>query len=61
MDFNNNLPLFKCEAWEFAKHHRSHFLIQPYKPSKPLSSIHSDALGPNYTSTLFSKNNILYL
>ncbi|CAJ2655096.1 unnamed protein product [Trifolium pratense] len=37
---NKDLSLFKCEACEFAKHHRSHFPLQPYKPSKPFSVIH---------------------
>ncbi|CAJ2666701.1 unnamed protein product [Trifolium pratense] len=41
---NKDLSLFKCEACEFAKHQRSHFPLQPYKPSKPFSVIHSDAV-----------------
>ncbi|CAJ2662733.1 unnamed protein product [Trifolium pratense] len=52
---NKDISLFKCEACEFAKHHRSHFAIQPYKPSKPFSIIHSDVWGPNRTSTLSLK------
>ncbi|CAJ2635918.1 unnamed protein product [Trifolium pratense] len=52
---NKDLSLFKCEACEFAKHHRSHFPLQPYKPSKPFSVIHSDVWGPNRTSTLSHK------
>ncbi|KAK2414048.1 putative mitochondrial protein [Trifolium repens] len=52
---NKDISLFKCEACEFAKHHRSHFAIQPYKPSKPFSVIHSDVWGPNRTSTLSLK------
>lgn len=52
---NKNFSLLKCEACEFAKHHRSQFPIQPYKPSKPFSLIHSDVWGPNRTSTLSLK------
>jgi hypothetical protein len=52
---NKDLSLLKCEACEFAKHHRSHFPLQPYKPSKPFSVIHSDVWGPNRTSTLSHK------
>jgi len=52
---NKNFSLLKCEACEFAKHHRSQFPIQPYKPSKPFSIIHSDVWGPNRTSTLSLK------
>ncbi|CAJ2666494.1 unnamed protein product [Trifolium pratense] len=52
---NKDISLFKCEACEFAKHHRSHFAIQPYKPSKLFSIIHSDVWGPNRTSTLSLK------
>jgi len=52
---NKNFSTFKCEACEFAKHHRSQFSIQPYKPSKPFSIIHSDVWGPNRTSTLSLK------
>ena len=52
---NKNFSSFKCEACEFAKHHRSQFSIQPYKPSKPFSIIHSDVWGPNRTSTLSLK------
>ncbi|CAJ2656182.1 unnamed protein product [Trifolium pratense] len=52
---NKDLSLFKCEACEFAKHHRSHFPLQPYKPSKPFSVIHSDVWGPNRTGTLSHK------
>jgi hypothetical protein len=52
---NKDLYLFNCEACEFAKHHRSSFQIQPYKPSKPFSVIHSDVWGPNRTSTLSLK------
>lgn len=53
--YNKNLSLLKCEACEFAKHHRSQFPIQPYKPSKPFSIVHSDVWGPNRTSTLSLK------
>jgi hypothetical protein len=52
---NKDLSFFNCEACEFAKHHRSSFPIQPYKPSKPFSVIHSDVWGPNRTSTLSLK------
>jgi len=45
----------QCEVCEFAKHHRSSFPIQSYKPSKPFSMIHSDVWGPNRTSTLSNK------
>jgi len=45
--YNKDMSMFKCEACEFAKHHRSHFPLQPYKPSKHFSVIHSDVWGPN--------------
>jgi hypothetical protein len=42
---NKNLSLSTCETCVFAKHHQSNFPIQPYKPSKHFSFIHSHVRG----------------
>ena len=42
------------EICELAKHNRSPFPLQPYKPSKTFSIIHSDVWGPS-TITTFSR------
>ena len=39
---NKNPSSFQCEICELAKHHRSSFPLQPYKPSKPFFIIHND-------------------
>lgn len=50
--FGNKDPsLFHCKICVLAKHHRTSFPPQPYKPSKPFTIIHSDVWGPNKTST----------
>lgn len=40
--FNKDSSFFKCEVCELSKHTKSHYSIQPYKPSKPFTLIHSD-------------------
>jgi hypothetical protein len=37
-----DISSLQCEVSEFAKHHRSSFPIQYYKPSKLFSMIHND-------------------
>lgn len=48
--FNKDSVFFKCEVCELAKHTKSHYSIQPYKPSKPFTLIHSDVWGPSRVS-----------
>lgn len=37
--FNKDSGSFKCEVCELAKHTKSHYFIQPYKPSNPFTLI----------------------
>jgi len=46
---------FQCEICELAKHQRSSFPAQTYKPSKPFSIILSDVWGPNRINSLSNK------
>ena len=52
---NKNPSLFEYEIGELEKHHHSSFPLQPYKPSKPFSIIHSDVWGPTIVTTLSRK------
>ncbi|RDY14078.1 hypothetical protein CR513_00907, partial [Mucuna pruriens] len=45
----------QCKIFQFAKHHRTHFPSQPYKPIAPFIVIHIDIQGPYKTSTMFGK------
>ena len=44
---NKNPSSLQCEFCELAKHHRSSFSLQPYKPTKPFVLIHTDVWGPS--------------
>ena len=44
--------LFQREVCEFAKHHRSHFPVKPYKKSIPFVLIHSDMWGPSHVTNI---------
>ena len=46
----SNASEFHCDSCEKAKHHRTSFRSNPYKPSKPFTIIHSDLWGPSSTS-----------
>ncbi|RDX74704.1 hypothetical protein CR513_45512, partial [Mucuna pruriens] len=48
--------MFKCEVCELAKHTKSHYPIQPYKPSYPFSLIHLDIWGPSQVNNAGSKS-----
>ena len=52
---HKNPSSFQCEICELAQHRRSPFPLQPYKPCKPFSSIHSDVWGPTTVTTLSRK------
>jgi len=52
---NKNPASFQCEICELAKHCRTYFPAQPYKPTKPFSVIHSDVWGPSRIKTITGK------
>jgi len=52
---NKNPASFQCEICELAKHRRTYFPAQPYKPTKPFSVIHSDVWGPSRIKTITGK------
>ena len=55
---NKNPSSLQCEFCELAKHHRSSFSLQPYKPTKPFVLIHTNVWGPSRIVTPSEKNGL---
>ena len=49
---NKDSLMIHCEVCQLAKHQRSYFPSQSYKPSRPFAMIHSDIWGPSRVSNL---------
>ena len=51
--FKHKSPsLFQCEVSKLAKHHRSHFPLQPYQEFAPFVFIHSDVWVPSCVTNI---------
>ena len=60
--FKDKSPsLFQREVCEFAKHHKSHFPVKPYKKLIPFVLIHSDVWGPHMLLTFLEQNGLSLL
>ena len=44
-----------CDICIQAKHHRVSFPLQPYKPTRPFTLVHSDVWGPSKVTTSSGK------